>query len=563
MQKRKVPGRARKSKQLLKTLTDNPALPAFVRRLQAPVLKRLIDQVGLRDAGDLIALTSTDQLREIFEVSLWESLVPGQAERLRPEKFLEWIDVMLDVSPAFAAERLIELGEDFVVANFAPLIGVIDAGVMSEHQADSERCVCGYCALIERGVSLELIADYIVVAVYEDEWDSVRTTLLELDTEDAGFLRRVLARCCKAPTVRGAADHGETLLEDETYAREQRREQGGFVTPQIALMFLKIARTAPREELVAQRDYDDVSRRYFDQIAAAQAAVVRNRDAEEAAEDVNPETTITPVQLRALEEVLVEAEIVGGQSTLRLSGPSTAREQSVELQAHLDRLQIVRPDLFAARLAELVFLANVLMAGSFYHGGRFTEAEAARAALACANLGLDHLTAQPIDDAPFERHAPGGITRGEFIDATLERQPGIVRLFQIGWNLIQCLPMRAATRLLDALRSDHVREQLWHKRWMLDEIETAVNDPDILRLIEQGEFEDVADNLVLLRLVLDARACYCLQTLIAHVPRYPLQLNLGFQRAQATTNESGYLTTMREVGRVEAFLDELDALLKL
>ena len=558
-----MPGRTRKSKQLMKTLTDNPALPAFVQQLHAPVLKRLIDHVGLHDAGALIALTSTDQLREIFEVSLWESLVPGQAERLRPEKFLEWLDVMLEVGPAFAVERLIELGEDFVVANIASLIRVIDAGVMAEHQADSERCICGYCALIERGVSFELIADYIVVAVHEDEWDSVRTTLLELDTEDADFLRRVLARCCRAPTVRGAADLAETLLEDETYAREQRREQGGFVTPQIAAMLLKIARTAPREELVAQRDYDDVSRRHFDQLAAARTDAVRDPDAEETDEDANSEAAITPVQLRALEEVLVKAEIVGEQSTLRLSGPSNTREESVELQARLDRLQVVQPDLFAARLAELVFLANVLMAGSFYQGGRFTEAEAARAALACANLGLDYLLeAEAISDA--QRHAPDALTRSEFIDATLELRPGIVRLFQIGWNLIQDLPMRAATHLLDVLRSEHVREQLRHKRWMLDEIETAVNDPDILRLIEQGEFADVADNLVLLRLVLDARACHCLQTLIADFPRYPLQLNLGFQRdAQAVTNESGYLTTMRQLQRVETFLDDLDGLLKL
>ncbi len=71
--------------------------------------------------------------------------------------------------------------------------------------------------------------------------------------------------------------------------------------------------------------------------------------------------------------------------------------------------------------------------------------------------------------------------------------------------------MRSAIGMLEALRSDHVRAQLKHKRWMLDEIETAVNDPDLLDLIEQGEFADVADNLVLLSLVLDARACQCLR----------------------------------------------------
>ena len=100
---------------------DNPALPAFVRTLKPPVLKRLIDHVGLRDAGDLIALTTPEQMRDILEESLWESLTPGRADRLRPERFLEWLDVMFEAGSAFATQRLIELGDTFVVLNFAPL----------------------------------------------------------------------------------------------------------------------------------------------------------------------------------------------------------------------------------------------------------------------------------------------------------------------------------------------------------------------------------------------------------------------------------------------------------
>src|SRR5262249_39614631 len=69
-------------KQLLKTLTDNPALPAFVRTLQTPVLHKLIEHVGLRDAGDLIVHTTTEQLRGLFEVALWEGLRPGDTEQL-------------------------------------------------------------------------------------------------------------------------------------------------------------------------------------------------------------------------------------------------------------------------------------------------------------------------------------------------------------------------------------------------------------------------------------------------------------------------------------------------
>jgi len=85
----------------------------------------------------------------------------------------------------------------------------------------------------------------------------------------------------------------------------------------------------------------------------------------------------------------------------------------------------------------------------------------------------------------------------------------------------------------------------------------------LLDLIDDGDFEDVSDNLVLLGLVLDPRACQCLRTLISDFPRYPLQLNLGFRPGGAATNDSHHLTTPDQLGKVEAFLEELDALLKI
>jgi hypothetical protein len=108
--------KAQSSKRLLKKLIDNPALPAYVRTLKAPVLKRLIDHVGLHDAGELIALTTTEQMRDVLE-SLWESLTPGRADRLG-ERFLEWPDEAGCVRHA-APHRP---GRHVRGANFAPLI---------------------------------------------------------------------------------------------------------------------------------------------------------------------------------------------------------------------------------------------------------------------------------------------------------------------------------------------------------------------------------------------------------------------------------------------------------
>ena len=559
MQKRGQLTKAQSSRKLLKTLTDNPALPAFVRTLKAPVLKRLIEHVGLHDAGDLIALTTTEQMRDILEVSLWETLVPGEAERLRPERFIEWLDVMLEAGTAFTAGRLIELGDAFVVMNFQPLITVIDKSVAVEHQEDGG-CMCALCMLSARDASFEVIGDYVVIGLHDDEWDTVRAALIEIDGEDSAFLQRVLAQCSTAPTMRSFSGQGQHILDDETYEREQRRERSGFVTPQIAAVFLKTTRTTAYEDLVARREYDAISQRYFDQLAAAALAAAsppdaNERESAESDDEDESATPITPVQLRVLEQALVQAEIIGDQPTKLLAGPQNSNEPQLELQGHLDRLQMTRPAVFGARLGELIFLANVLMAGSWYQGGRFTETEAARAALACANLGLDRL----LED----EGAKNAAARADLIDELLEDPPGIVRLFQLGWVVLQAMPMRSAVALLDALRAPHVREQLKHKRWMLDEIESAVNDPDIFDLIEQGEFADVADNLVLLSLVLDARACHCLRVLIADFPRYPLQLNLGFRQAQASTNESRYLSTVQQLTKVETFWAQLDTLLKI
>lgn len=556
MPKRTLP-KAQSSKRLMKALTDNPALPAFVRKLEPPVLKRLIEHVGLHDAGDLIALTTPEQMRDVLDESLWESLTPGRADRLRPERFLEWLDVMFEAGSAFATQRLIDLGDTFVVLNFAPLIRVIDRTVGAEHVEGS--CVCVLCQLENDNVSFEVIGEYIVTSIHEDEWDIVKTALMELEAEDSEFLYRVLARCSSAPTMRDFDADAHLLLDDETHEREQRRERSGFVTPQMAAVFLKTTRQAARENLVAQTDYDAIAQRYFDQLAAAAAAAAEQRRAEtRASDEERDEAPIAPVELRALESALAEAEITGDRQPQLLEGPKDSREAPLELQARLDRLQLTRPDVFGARLGELIFLANVLMAGSWYQGARFTEAEAAKAALACANLGMHHVLEADSDGRPTS-----ALDRADSIERMLESRPGIVRLFQIGWHLIQALPMHVARTLLDVLRSEHVREQLRRKRWILDEIESAVSEPDLLDLIEDGDFEDVGDNLVLLGLVLDPRAAHCLRTLITDFPRYPLQLNLGFRPGSPATNESRYLTLPDQLEKVALFLEELDSLLKI
>jgi hypothetical protein len=539
-------------KQLLKTLTDNPSLPAFVESLPTPVLHRLIEHVGLRDAGHLVALTTTDQLRGLFEVALWESLRPGDAEELRPERFLDWLEVMLDVGSTFTAERLIELGEAFVVVNIAPLVHIVDREVAVEHRPEPP-CFCVVCELSERDVPFEAFDDYIVTPVHDDEWETVRMVLNALDDEDRDFLNRVLARVSPRPTARGFVDTSEPLLEDETHDRRERRERRGYMTPQRAAAFLSNARAASVETLAAAPAYDEVTRSYFEQLATAAASDDAARERAAAEASANETRSVRTLEMRALEAALVEAEIVSDRAPLLLEGPRTSRAPAVELVDRLDRMRFARPAVFAARLSELAYLANVLMAARTLDGRRFEEAQAAQLAMACANLGLDRLLDRDLD--PMDRAMQA--------DDLLDDAPGVVRLFAVGWNVIQSLPTRCATALIETLRSDPVRERLERRRWILAEVESALSQPDILKLVEEAMFEEVGDSLVLLSLVLDARACQCLRSLIADVPRYPVQLDLGFRRAEkVAVTQRRFFTRLDELDRVEELLDGLERLVK-
>jgi len=72
---------------LLMRILDQPELVAAVRELPAPVLGRLIDRVGLEDAGELVALASSEQLQGVFDQDLWRAAAPGEDEQFRPERF--------------------------------------------------------------------------------------------------------------------------------------------------------------------------------------------------------------------------------------------------------------------------------------------------------------------------------------------------------------------------------------------------------------------------------------------------------------------------------------------
>src|SRR6478609_923996 len=102
------------STQLLLRILERPGLVAAVRELPGAVLGTLIGQIGLEDAGELVALASTEQLERIFDDDLWRAERAGGDESFRPERFALWLRVMLEAGEDALVRRLCELPQELV-----------------------------------------------------------------------------------------------------------------------------------------------------------------------------------------------------------------------------------------------------------------------------------------------------------------------------------------------------------------------------------------------------------------------------------------------------------------
>src|SRR3954470_19290277 len=94
------------STQLLLRILERPGLVAAVRELPGAVLGKLIDRIGLEDAGELVALASTAQLERIFDDDLWRAERAGTDETFRPERFALWLRVMQEGGEELLVQRL-------------------------------------------------------------------------------------------------------------------------------------------------------------------------------------------------------------------------------------------------------------------------------------------------------------------------------------------------------------------------------------------------------------------------------------------------------------------------
>lgn len=379
--------RRRLDRGLLSRLLEDRELAATLRALPAPALRKVILRVGLEDAGELIALASLEQLRDVFDEDLWRSPQPGRDEAFDAERFTTWLEVLLEGGEAQVSDRLSEMSEDFLVFAVSQLVRVLDLAVLTRWATDP-----GEAELLDRVLDAQLcleLDEVLLVSRRERGWDAVLTTLLSLDERHPRLLREVLSRCAAASheevrsgrELHAVISGDERLLEDASAEREERRAERGYVSPADARAFLALARTAPE-----QPGKDPITRAYFRELKPHSA----------------PSAGATPVsgppRSAPLRRLLLEAGV-------ELDPDATPPVAGTLFQRTLEALIERDPEAHQRLLEELAYLANVLIAGDTSAARVSRPVEAAERVLELCEEGLRSLTDRCASDPTAARGA--------------------------------------------------------------------------------------------------------------------------------------------------------------
>lgn len=536
--------------QLLTRILEEPELVSIVQGLEAPVLSKLIDHIGLEDSGEIVALATTEQLKKIFDEDLWRSAKPGKDQTFDAERFSLWLQVMMEAGVEFAAQKLAELDEDLVTLAVCKHVLVINIDAMAERMSGNSRSDDD--DLTDKALEsclYEEFAEYQIIAKDHLSWDSLIAVLVELDKNHHDFLMRMLDRCCYISTEYIDDNGGlfnvlnsEEMLESDVAAdREDRREAEGYVAPSSAASFLNLARVTPTEELMASRAPDPITQSYFKSLERAAKEAAKKGPTQ-----ALPQGAPSQKVVKFLQE-LREAEVLEApaQHPLLAAGEPQAAHAEPLFKLAVLAVRDREPKAYMDRLRELSYLANVLISGCAYAGRAFRPLEAADAAVAVCNLGMERL----LREAAGNR--PGDPTVDDAADL-LERQE-LVKLFQVGWSLlhrdVQMFTARTLqetlTRLAEGQRDAQKSKELTR---MAATLKADVNAGKPCQ--SRGRLDGLGH-------VLDRQVILAVKALLSDYPFLPRAISGGSK--ETDKRDTRFIFTQQQIHAVQAFVQGIGA----
>ncbi len=431
-----APRESQDRRTVLDRILDTPNLEHVVPRLQPELLHRVIQSCGLEDCGELVVLTTSEQLTRIFDLDLWRSAQPGMDEQFDADRFGVWLEVLAEFGASMAAQKLAEMDADLVIAGLAEHVRIFDCAVITPYRTTDGVESTG-TREPDHGLACD-VGGYRLFAKRTDSWEAIVAILISLDAEHSDYFHQLM-RGCRALSDAGREPDGLHDLLDEkdqmtfdlAVDRERRRDEQGYVPPAQARAFLEMSRqlrlgsdTLPLANAVAR-------------------AYLRSLDETTAPESKEPAPSEDSLQAAAaLVDVLLEAGIIAQQPRALLNGsPDETSDKKGALRLVRAQMQFVFDSdhaAYAKRSEELTYVANTIMAGCALQGRPFTAQEARDAAAAVCNLGLENwpplwTPAKSLPDDFLVNH-------------------DLVTVFQVGWTVLhKDVGMYAAERLIEIL----------------------------------------------------------------------------------------------------------------
>lgn len=243
---------------------DDAELAQAVTALGPDGLQVLVSDIGLADAGHWLALATPAQVLQVLDAELWQAPSVGDSERFDPAGFTTWLEALVEVSPALAADHLADAPRELVV------LGVFRRALVFD---TDELWLAVARGLVDPAIDdqpqLE-VDDWLVVGRDLEGWDALCAALTELADRHPEVSAAVLDQC-RALTDAAIGEHGlqEALVnevegeEEAALEREDRRSRRGYVAPHAARSFLALAVEVSLEAQIAFGGRDPVTAAYF------------------------------------------------------------------------------------------------------------------------------------------------------------------------------------------------------------------------------------------------------------------------------------------------------------
>lgn len=416
--------------QLLTAIIEEPDFVQLIQEVSPPILSKLINHIGLEDAGEIVELATTEQLRHIFDEDLWKTGQSGSEETFDADRFALWLTVMLEISPEFAVTKIMEMDEDLVTLGLAAHIRVLAFSTVAMYLGDLEDA--READIIKKAManrqSLEL-GEFLILSTGTRFWHAMAIMLAELDYSHHHFLGTIFSRIISIATE-CIEDNGglypvlsaaETLAVDVSAERDERREQQGFVPRVSALQFLQLAVITPLQEIKDSTTQDPITRMHFRTFKAE-----TDTSFYLAHSDGTSSSTLVELRkkLQHFEKWLQAEGALPYPERHQLSSHKQPRKKE-SLFVHVIRtLFNENRETYDFCRVELQYLANVLIAANDGAKPKSRPIGAVQTVIAVCSEGLEALLSEENLDDDCR------IKQAEKLIVSL----GAIRLFRIGWH---------------------------------------------------------------------------------------------------------------------------------